>query len=717
MTDSRPEGSDEGLAGLRRRYDRLRRSVMLFRDLVAMTDPTAVMRTMLEGIAAEFPIHAAFVGRVHPRQRDVEIVARYVEPGVNPLTDVASEHPLIARLLKSPHGNLLLSSAEQVGRVGFFHAGSRSLLGVRFVLEPETTEVLLLESSEPSAFTGDDLWFVQDLLKTLEATFPDTWARSRADRGIDLLMEVTRGPGDMFGDLDEAEMSRLLQKILEVALSITRCRTGAVLLTDEESGELVVEAETFSIDLREGVPKRIKKRADRPSGIVFRVLEDNRTYLANHVQRDLHYTPVSAETRAGLAIPISFQDRCIGVILVESPREAHFTPDHQRLLENLGSTAASFVRRAQLYQATREARGHGVMIKGRGPAWDEVERRIERASATGATVCLRGESGTGKELVAHSIHFNSARSKQPFVVVNCAAIPTELLESELFGHVKGAFTGAVSDRAGRFETADGGTIFLDEIGDLPPQLQVKLLRVLESGEIRKVGSDRARVVDVRVIAATSRDLETMMGRSLFREDLYYRLMVVPMWLPPLREFPGSIPSMVKQFVMDANIAYGRSVIGVGDDVARALGKHGFPGNVRELRNIIEQAVLMASDSRIGMRDLPAYLRGEVPPPPMPGSLDPASGSAFAPSLPSVPQLRRPSVTPLSGAEVTLDGADWDYKGLKEEVLRRFEDRYLDALLGATGGNVTKAAELAGVHRVNIHRMIKKREEARERGDK
>ena len=385
---------------------------------------------------------------------------------------------------------------------------------------------------------------------------------------------------------------------------------------------------------------------------------------------------------------------------MEPQTTGHFTSEHQRLLQGLAGTATRFVRRAQLYRRTAEA-GRGVLIKGRGPAWAEVERRIERAAATDATVALRGESGTGKELVAHAIHFNSDRARQRFVTVNCAAIPGELLESELFGHVQGAFTGAVADRAGQFEAADRGTIFLDEIGDLPPALQVKLLRVLQSGEVRKVGSDRVRRVDVRVIAATSRDLEAMMADGRFREDLYYRLMVVPMHLPPLRGYPESIPGMVKQFLRDANVRYHRSIAGVKDPALEAFMRHGWPGNVRELRNVVEQGVLMA-DGWITLADLPPYFRGEADAPPMPGS---------RPSGPSTsPRRAPPSADP---GPLDLDAALWDYKELKSELLRRFEARYLDALLDMTGGNVSRAAELAGLHRGNLHRMLRRRDEVGE----
>ena len=697
---------EDRLADLRVQYDRLRRSVMLYRELVSVTDTAALYEGLLDGITREFPV-AALLGRVHPQAGVVRIVSRREDQAKGTAPDeVPLDHPLIERLLGSNEGTVLVANRAQAGDDGLFYESSRSCLAVTFRFEGDAPDVLILEADADNAFTGDDLHFIVDLLQTLEATLLNRYSRSRADRELDLLMEVARGPGELSADLDEAELSRLAAKVLEIALSVTRCRTGAVLLTDEETGDLHVEAETFSRERPGKIPRVLKKRAERASGIVFRVLEDNRTYLANDAAHDVHYIPIFDDTRAALAVPIPFQDRCVGIVLCEASSEGHFTADHQRQVENLARTAAPFVRRAQLYQATRTARGGaGVMIKGRGPAWSAVEKRIERASATSATVCLRGESGTGKELVANSIHFNSARSKLPFVVVNCAAIPSELLESELFGHVKGAFTGAVADRAGAFETADGGTIFLDEIGDLPPQLQVKLLRVLANGDVRKVGADANRRVDVRVIAATSRDLETMMGLGRFREDLYYRLMVVPMYLPPLRDYAASIPSMAKQFVQDANIRYGRSVVGLSDGAREALRRHQFPGNVRELRNIVEQGVLMAEGAHVKFADLPPYLRGEVAAPPMPGSLGGPGAVAVAAAPRHTPKAP-PSFDP---AEVDLDASDWAWKSLKEQVLRRFEERYLDALLRTTDGNVSRAAELAGIHRVNLHKMIKRRE--------
>jgi transcriptional regulator with GAF, ATPase, and Fis domain len=679
------------VAALTRRYERLQRAIALVRAAAATTSRADLYQQLLSGVAGEFPVHAGFVGRFHALGDRVEVLAR-VERGVQRApADVPADHPLVARLLAAPAAGLLLRDADDL-----FFRGSRCLLAARFQLEGDGADLLVLESEAPDGFDADDLAFCQDLLATLQATLFNRYSRTRADREIDLLLEVAREDDALAAELDDAELSRLLQKILQIALSLTGCRTGAVVLVDEDSGVLNVEAETFSLDLPGRVPKALHRRADRPSGIVFRVLDGNRSYLANDTSQDQYYVSVSDRTRASLAVPMSFQDRCIGIVVVEAQVAGHFSPEHQRLLEGLAGTATRFVRRAQLYRRTAEA-GRGVLIKGRGPAWAEVERRIERAAGTDATVALRGESGTGKELVAHAIHFNSDRARCPFVTVNCAAIPGELLESELFGHVQGAFTGAVAERAGQFEAADRGTIFLDEIGDLPPALQVKLLRVLQSGEVRKVGSDRPRRVDVRVIAATSRDLEAMMGDGGFREDLYYRLMVVPMHLPPLRAYPESIPSMVKQFLGDANVRYHRSVAGVRPDAMDALLRHPWPGNVRELRNVVEQGVLMADDW-IALSDLPAWFRDPaVAPPTPPGHRGPLRAGP-------------PSTEP---GPLDLDAALWDYKELKADVLRRFEARYLDALLQVTGGNVSRAAELAGVHRGNLHRMLRRRDEVGE----
>ena len=236
-------------------------------------------------------------------------------------------------------------------------------------------------------------------------------------------------------------------------------------------------------------------------------------------------------------------------------------------------------------------------LLGRAPALKSVLEDVERVAPTDSTVLVLGETGTGKELIAHAIHNLSARCGRPFVKLNCAAIPFDLLESELFGHEKGAFTGAIAQKIGRFEMADTGTLFLDEIGDLPPALQPKLLRVLQEQEFERLGSGRTHRINVRVVAATHRDLTEMVARNEFRSDLYYRLNVFPVLLPPLRERREDIPLLVSHFVEVFARRMAKEVNHVPPETMGALIEYGWPGNVRELQNLIERAVIR-SDNEI-----------------------------------------------------------------------------------------------------------------------
>jgi transcriptional regulator with PAS, ATPase and Fis domain len=231
-----------------------------------------------------------------------------------------------------------------------------------------------------------------------------------------------------------------------------------------------------------------------------------------------------------------------------------------------------------------------------------------RVAQSDTTVLLEGESGTGKELLAKAIHFHSTRAKGPFVTINCGAIPEQLLESELFGHRRGSFTGAVADKRGKFEAADRGTIFLDEIGDLPTLLQVKILRVLQEREIDKVGETRPIRVDVRVIAATNRDLEKMIADGTFRDDLYYRLAVVSIRVPPLRERSDDIPLLVDHFLTKHAEKLGRERPTMEKAVYSAFNLYAWPGNIRELENVIERALVLDKDGMLGLDDLPERLR-------------------------------------------------------------------------------------------------------------
>src|ERR671922_2382566 len=302
-------------------------------------------------------------------------------------------------------------------------------------------------------------------------------------------------------------------------------------------------------------------------------------------------------------------------------------------------------------------------LLGRTPAMTAVYKQIAHAAAADAPVLIIGESGTGKELVARAIHQHGNRSGRPFVPINCGALTETLLESELFGHVKGSFTGAVSDNKGVFQTAHTGTVFLDEVGEMTPALQVKLLRVLQEGEVRPVGSSRPNKVDVRIVAATNVDVEKAVADGKFRQDLYYRLGVVVINLPPLRERREDIPLLVERFVQAASSKAGKHVQ-LSDAALDALSSYHWPGNVRELENMIERLVVFSRTTNIQLSDLP------------------------------------PTVTPRAPA---LEKRLFDDLPTLEEI----ERRYLVHVLEQVGGNRTRAAEVMGIDRRTLYRMAER----------
>jgi len=262
----------------------------------------------------------------------------------------------------------------------------------------------------------------------------------------------------------------------------------------------------------------------------------------------------------------------------------------------------------------RRLKGDGLEAAvGDSAAMREVFRLVEKIAPTQSTVLVRGESGTGKELVARAIHARSGRSGRPFHAINCAAIPENLLESELFGHERGSFTGADSRKAGLFEAASGSTLFLDEIGDLTLPLQGKILRALQEREVRRVGGNETIAVDVRVVAATNRDLEAMMKAGQFREDLFYRLNVIPIVLPPLRERSSDIPALVHRFLEKANATHGTGVAEIDAGVLDLLVRHPWPGNIRQLESVVERAVLLCEGSVVKPSDLPLEIRLQTAP--------------------------------------------------------------------------------------------------------
>jgi two-component system NtrC family response regulator len=280
----------------------------------------------------------------------------------------------------------------------------------------------------------------------------------------------------------------------------------------------------------------------------------------------------------------------------------------ERALEHVRLRAE--VRRLR---STLDAKYGFESILGRSKRLLAVLDLASRAAQTTSTVLIRGETGTGKELIARAIHFNSPRKEQPFVTINCGAIPKDLLESELFGHVKGSFTGAIGNKTGKVESANGGTLFLDEIGDMPSSLQVKLLRLLQNQEIEKVGATGPSKVDVRIIAATHRNLQGMIETETFREDLYYRLSVIPLELPPLRERADDIPELVRLFFKAACEKHHRKELVLPEELMDRFVRYNWPGNVRELENVIERLVVLADSDLIRATDLPDFLHPDDAP--------------------------------------------------------------------------------------------------------
>ena len=305
-------------------------------------------------------------------------------------------------------------------------------------------------------------------------------------------------------------------------------------------------------------------------------------------------------------------------------------------------------------------------LVGRSPAMLELFQLIETVAKTPSTVLITGESGTGKEMVAKAIHVNSLRRDRPFVALNCGAVPETLLESELFGHVRGAFTGADTNKKGLVEVADGGTIFLDEIGEMTPSMQVKLLRVLQERRFRRLGGTDEVAADIRIVAATNQDLPQLVANGRFREDLYYRINVIPVQLPPLRERREDVPLLAERFLRTFAEAMGKNVTGISNEALRILTEYDWPGNVRELQNVIERAVALEATPVVLPETLPAHVRCAP---------SPAAAAASGPP-PALPELE--------------DGFDLEARG--EEFYRH----YLALALARAGGVQVRAAEMLGM---------------------
>lgn len=416
-----------------------------------------------------------------------------------------------------------------------------------------------------------------------------------------------------------SDVSALLAHILESAMRLVSGEASSLLLVDSSKQYL-----RFEIALG---PKGLEAKkfiVKMDEGIAGWVVKNNRSLIVNDVANDPRFNPAVQQstgyrTQNMLAVPMRVKDECIGVIeILNKGAECGFTLQDLEVLEILANQAALAYQNARFLQRSRDEivvlqdqiatdRGYHTMIA-RSPVILEKLDIVERVAKSDSSVLILGESGVGKELIAEQLHLKSDRASKPFVRVNCAALPEGLLESELFGHVKGAFTDAISNRKGRFEMADQGTIFLDEIGDLPLALQSKLLRVIQNRTFEKLGSSDTITVNVRIVAATNRDIEKLVEEQKFRSDLYYRLNVLPMYIPPLRQRLEDIPELALFFLKKFRHEVKKDFLGFSEGAMSAIISYSWPGNIRELENTIERACVIGKPPYIREEDLLLNIR-------------------------------------------------------------------------------------------------------------
>jgi Nif-specific regulatory protein len=443
--------------------------------------------------------------------------------------------------------------------------------------------------------------------------------KAKLAREVELLSDISKALAESL-DLEEALKSIL--KSLDTHLKLQR---GTITLLDPQT-------ETINIKIAHGLSERSKRLGSYKvgEGITGTVVQSGKEIVVPDISKDprfLHKTRARERTRgkriAFFCVPIKLEGKTIGALSVD--REAGRGDDFNanvNLLNIIATMVAQAAKLNKLIQYDREQlRDENIRLRqelktrfnihnmvGSSNAMQEVYRLIEQVCDSNATVLIRGESGTGKDLVAHAIHYNSPRASKPFVKVNCTALPDTLLESELFGHEKGAFTGAIERKPGRFERAHGGTIFLDEIGDFPPNLQVKLLRVIQFKEFERLGGYETIQTNVRIIVATNKNLEEQIKEGVFREDLYYRINVFPIYLPPLRERKDDIMLLADNFLEKLAVENNKSISRISTPAIDMLTHYHWPGNVRELENCIERAVLLCNGDVIRSEHLPPSLQ-------------------------------------------------------------------------------------------------------------
>lgn len=469
---------------------------------------------------------------------------------------------------------------------------------------------------------------------------------------------------------EDQVLEPVLADFVDVAKTITDSDYGSIFVLEREEGDVRLVAHREEGELLADLPNLLELDTESP-GIITWVYHHNRTYMCNDVSEDPYYFPAFKDVQADLIVPIRLQGEPIGVLSVESREKGHYTEEHRQRLEEFAEAISLVIARLWLSRYSRR-RGYKVEIIGVSRQIREIEALVKRVGPTREPVLLTGESGVGKELIAHAVHYFSPRRDRDLLIVNCGAFAEDLLASELFGHVKGAFTGAHRDKAGKMELADGGTLFLDEVEAMSPRLQVMLLRALEYGEIQKVGEDRSgRRVDARIIAASNRDLQELVEDGSFREDLYYRFNVFEIRIPPLRERREDIPLLADHFLRGFREENGYGPDAFSDAALDALRAHDWPGNVRELRNAVRRAAVLADGDLCRLEDL----------------------------SPGIADDRPLAVAELEERE---PGGDLDALALEDVVAR-----HIAYVLRRVEGNKTRAAEVLGIPRTSLYHKLQK----------
>jgi len=475
-------------------------------------------------------------------------------------------------------------------------------------------------------------------------------------------------------NLDYQDPHALLSRILESATRLTMGEASSLLLVNSENNKLYFE---ISIGSKEEELKNYS--LNMGEGIAGWVAKNSTSLIVNDVDTDPRYfaeigDKIGFDTKSILAVPMLIKDECVGVIeIINRSDSGYFSNEDLQWLEIFASQSALTIRNAKEYQRVKNEvnklqnqiqNDENTFHKFIGSSKVILEKLeiAKKIAVTNSSVLITGESGVGKEIFAEQIHLKSNRSDGPFIRVNCAALPDNLIENELFGHVKGAFTDAISDRRGRFELADKGTIFLDEIGEIPLSLQSKLLRVLQHKIFEKVGSSNSIQVDVRILAATNIDLEKAIQNGTFRKDLYYRLNVLPFFIPPLRERTEDITELAEYFLAKSNLLKNKINLSFSLETVEELLSYSWPGNVRELENVIERAVIVAKNSIITVDDL---------------------------MLHSNPGIKDPYIE----------------KSLKEAIIQ-FKKYFIKSVLDRNNWNQTLTSKVLGIQRTYLSKLIK-----------